>query len=95
MINEMSIGNNCDGLYDRFVFLVEKTKTHVASEQRTAASTIDSEFGPTFIHDVFAIMFELHDASIMTYIFNDEAIGHNDTLLEEHATDFNSEYLGK
>ena len=54
MINEMMpMGNKCDGLYDRFVSLAEKPKIHVASEQRTAASTIDREFGPTFVRDVF------------------------------------------
>ena len=54
MIKEMMpMGIKCDGLYDRFVSLVEKPKIHVASEQRTAASTIDREFGPTFVRDVF------------------------------------------
>ena len=94
MINEMmSMGKNCYGFNDSFVSLVEKPKIHVASEQGTAPSTIDREFGPTFVRDVFTNMFELNDACIITYVFNDEAMEHYDTLLEEHATDFSSQYL--
>ena len=86
MINEMmSMGNNCYRLYDSFVFLVEKTKIHVASEQ---VPSIGNSGPPLSVN-----MFELQDASIITYVFNDEAVGNYDTLLEEHAVDLNSQYL--
>ena len=93
IINEMlAMGIECDGFYDRFVFFVEKPRIHVGAEQRAALTNMEREFGENFLIEVFNNMFEIHENVSLTYVFSDEANAHYDSLLEEHAFDFNSQY---
>ena len=93
LINEMlSMGPQSDGFYDRFIFIVEKPKIHVSTEQRDALQTLQQDYGCDFIIKLFTNMFEIHASSQTIYNLSQDAQAHYDSLLDEHATDFNSQY---
>ena len=49
VINELTTtGMDCDGFNDRFTFMVDKLKIHVASEQRRAYKELERQFPKRF-----------------------------------------------
>ena len=53
---------------------------------------MDRKFGENFLIEVFNDMFEIHQNITLTYVSNDEANADYDSLLEEHAFNFNSQH---
>ena len=91
LLNELaSLGLECDRFYDRFLFFVDKPKLHVAAEQREATTSMEAECGSDFMRNVFSSMFSIHHDS--TYVFAEQAQTMLDSLIDEHALDFNSQY---
>ena len=92
-MNELiSFGSESEGFYDRCMFFTDKPKIHVAADQRRAYNDLESAYGAAFFWNVFSTVFSIHHGTSIQYTLSDDAQVYNDSLLDEHVVDFNSQY---